>query len=277
MNQGLSLDRVECARNAGVFILLRILIGSFIFWSLGTIFYVPVETMLTTIQTVKANLFYFIVVIIALIPMSFISLVYGLPLNNALTSVNKNLSLYASRLRMVEALVFISSMILLIFEVPIFYQVLLIALILYALHTIIIGYLVFISGFLSRLVGIFLMIGGLAGYFFGSLTGFLMPSLVLYSTIGITFAIISEVILAIVLIHTARNTTFGDDDSKSRVIRILRNLGEATTKEIIVEASKASLECKDRVPRTLKALEMDNEVTKRLSKEKKGFVWTLVS
>ena len=51
---------------------------------------------------------------------------------------------------------------------------------------------------------------------------------------------------------------------------------EIGIKDIIVEASKASLECKDRVPRTLKALEMDNEVTKRFSNEKKGFVWTLV-
>jgi len=49
------------------------------------------------------------------------------------------------------------------------------------------------------------------------------------------------------------------------------------TTEIIEESAKVSAECKDRIPEALKALESDNKVTKRLSKEKKGYVWTLVS
>ena len=276
MNQGLSLERVGCARNAGVFILLRILIGSFVFFFLNTIFYVPSEAMLAAVQSAKPDVLFFIAIVGALVPMSFFDLVIGFPLNNVLTTVNKNLSYRAAQLRMIEALIFIAGMILLIAEIPLFYQVLLIGLVFYAFHLILIGYLVFISGYFSRVVGISLIVGGSIGYLFGSLTGFFVPSLVWLSAIGIVFAIFTEIVLAIVLVITARRTTFGDSDSKTRVIKILKNLGEATTKEIIAEASKASLECRDRVPRTLKALENDNEVSKRFSKEKKGFVWTLV-
>jgi len=276
LNQGLSLERVGCARNAGVFILLRILIGSFVFFFLNTIFYVPSEAMLAAIQSVKADMLLFIAIVGALVPMSFFDLVIGFPLNNVLTTVNKNLSYRAAQLRMIEALIFIAGMILLIAEIPLFYQVLLIGLVFYAFHLILTGYLVFISGYFGRVVGVLLIVGGSIGYLFGSLTGFFVPSFVWLSAIAIVFAIFTEIVLAIALIITAKRTTFSDPDSKTRVIKILKNLGEATTTEIIAEASKASLECRDRVPRTLKALENDNEVSKRFSKEKKGFVWTLV-
>lgn len=66
-------------------------------------------------------------------------------------------------------------------------------------------------------------------------------------------------------------------DSKKTVTMILEDLGEATTAEIIHKASQVSLECKDRVPRTLIALEKEKKVIKRISKEKKAIVWTLVS
>ena len=57
---------------------------------------------------------------------------------------------------------------------------------------------------------------------------------------------------------------------------ILEEMGEATTAEIIDESSRVSAECKDRIPEALSALELDQKVTKRFSKEKKGYVWTLV-
>ncbi|MGY5852095.1 MAG: DUF4386 domain-containing protein [Candidatus Thorarchaeota archaeon] len=277
MNQGLALDRVGCARNAGVFILLRILIGSLIFLSLGTIFYVPTEAMLPAIQSVEANLLFIILIVLALIPMSFFSIVIGFPLNNALSSINKDLSWHAARLRALEALVFVAGMILLILEISLFYQVFLFSLIIYAIHLILVGYLVFKSGFLNRVLGLFLISGGIFGYLFQSFTGFFVSDLSGFSAIGGVIAIIPEIALALILIYTAKTTTFDDDDSKSRVIKILEKLGEATTTELITEATKESTQCKDRVPRTLTALERDGEVTKKFSKEKKGFVWTLVS
>jgi hypothetical protein len=275
MNQEIPLDRIECARNAGVFILLRTLIGMFIFLSLGTIFYIPTASMLPAIQSIKANVFFFILLVAALIPMSFFNIVIGFPLNNILKLVDNKLSWQAARLRALEALLFIACMILLIVEVPLFYQAFLVCLILYALNLIIVGYLIIKSGFLPRVLGIFLIIAGAFGYLFQTATGFFASDLLFVSTIGGEIVINIEIALAFILVYKWKTTTFDDDDSKSRIVNILKKLGEATTAEIVAEATKDADECKDRAPRTLKAMELENEVTKRFSKEKKGYVWSL--
>ncbi len=277
MNQELSLERKGCARNSGVFILVRLGLGSLVFLSLNTIFYVPGEAMLVAAQGVKANVFLFIGVLAILFFMSLFSMFIAFPLNNVFTPVNKDISTWAQRLRFIEILIFIAGMVLLFAEVSIFYQVLLFGIIIYGLNLIIIGYLVFISGFLSRVLSMFLIIGGSVGYLFQSLTHTFMPNLVWLSTSGVLVAITAEVVLAISLILAAMKVNLESVDTKDRVIRILDNLGEATTTEIIAEAAKESDECKDRVPTNLIILEKDEVVTKRLSKEKKGYVWTLVS
>ena len=277
MNQVLSLDRKGCARNSGVFILVRLGLGSLVFLSLNTIFYVPGEAMIAAVQGVKANVFLFIGVLAILFFMSLFSIFIAFPLNNVFTPVNKDISTWALRLRFIEVLIFIASMVLLFAEVSIFYQVLLFGIIIYGLNLIIIGYLVFISGFLSRVLGILLIIGGSVGYVFQSLTHAFVPSLVWLSTSGVLVAITAEVALAITLIIAAMNVDLESVDTKDRVIRILENLGEATTTEIIAEAAKESDECKDRVPSNLILLENDEVVAKRFSKEKKGYVWTLIS
>ncbi|MHA2152022.1 MAG: DUF4386 domain-containing protein [Candidatus Thorarchaeota archaeon] len=277
MNQGLTLDRKGCARNSGVFTLVRLGLGSLVFLSLNTIFYVPGEAMLAAAQSVKANVFLFIGVLVALFFMSLFSLIIAFPLDNTLTSVNKDISKVAQRIRWFEVLIFIASMVLLFAEITLFYQVLLVGIFIYGLNLIIIGYLVFKSGFLNRVVGIFLIIGGTVGYLFQGLTHSIVPSLVWLSTSGVLVAIFAEVVLAIALVIAAMQVDLESPDTKERVIRILENLGEATTAEIIDEAAKESDECKDRVPSNLIVLETDQVVTKRFSKEKKGYVWTLVS
>ncbi|MHA2462451.1 MAG: DUF4386 domain-containing protein [Candidatus Thorarchaeota archaeon] len=277
MNQGLSLERRGCARNSGVFILVRILLGSLVFLSLNTIFYVPGEAMLTAAQGIKANVFFFIGVIAVLFFMSLFSLIIPFPLNNVLTSVNEKLSKVAQRLRQLEVLIFIAAMILLFAEVPFFYQVLIFGIIIFGLHLIIAGYLVFISGYLGRVLGISLIIGGSMGYLLEGVTHTLASDVIWLSTYGVLFAIIAETALAIILIIKAMQMDLESPDTKERVIRILERLGEATTSEIIDEASKESIDCKDRVPRNLIILEKEEVVTKRLSKEKKGYVWILAS
>ncbi|MHA1958619.1 MAG: DUF4386 domain-containing protein [Candidatus Thorarchaeota archaeon] len=257
--------------------MVRLSLGSLVFLALGTMFYVPGEAMLAAAQSVKANGFFFIGVVAVLFFMSLFSLIIPFPLNNVLTFVNENLSKGAQRLRIVEVFIFITSMVLLFVETPIFYQVLLFATLFYGLHLIIVGYLVFISGYLSRVVGISLIVGGAVGYLLESVTHTLAPDLVGASTTGVVIAIIAEVSLAIVLIVKALRMDLESPDTKERVIRILERLGEATTTEIIDEASKESSECKDRVPKNLIALENEEVVTKRLSREKKGYVWSLVS
>jgi len=231
--------------------------------------------MLAAAQSVKANVFIFTGVIAALFFMSLFSLIIPFPLNNVLTSVNQKFSKGAQRLRWLEFLVFIVGMLLLFAEIPIFYQVLLFGIAIYGLHLIAVGYLAFISGYLGRALGISLIIGGSIGYVFQSLTHTIMSDAIWLSTYGVIFAIIAEVALAFTLIIKALRMDLESPDTKQRVIRILERLGEATTSEIIDEASKESDECKDRVPRNLILLEQEERITKRLSREKKGYVWTL--
>ena len=64
-------------------------------------------------------------------------------------------------------------------------------------------------------------------------------------------------------------------DPKETISMILEQIGEATTAEIMNESSMVSTECKDRIPDALRILESEGKVTKRLSKEKKGYVWSL--
>jgi len=275
MSQGLSLERRGCARNSGIFILVRILLGSLVFLSLNAIYYVPGDAMLSAALNVKANVLLFIGVIVALFFMSLFSLIIPIPLNNVLTSVNKDLSKGAQRLRQIEVIIFMAGMVLLFAEIPFFYQALLLGVVFFGLHLIVVGYLVFISGYLGRVLGISLIIGGSIGYLLESVTHILAPDGIWLSTYGVLFAIVAEVALAFTLIIRAMQMDLESPDTKARVIQILERLGEATTKEIIEEASKESKECKDRVPGNLILLEREEVVTKRLSKEKKGYVWTL--
>ncbi|MHA3963887.1 MAG: DUF4386 domain-containing protein [Candidatus Thorarchaeota archaeon SMTZ1-45] len=276
MKQELSLERRGCARNSGVFILIRLLLGSLVFLSLNTIYYVPENAMLIAAQNLKANLLLFIAVICALFFMALFSLIIPIPLNNVLTSVHKDLSKIAQKLRQIEVIIFIASMVLLFAEIQRFYEVLFFGILFFGFHLIIIGYLVFISGYLGRVLGISLIIGGSMGYLLESLTHSFVPNFVWLSTGGVVFAIVAEVALAIVLIVKAMHVSLESPDTKERVMRILQDLGEATTDEIIAEVSKESDECKDRVPSNLIVLESEGVVIKRFSKEKKGYVWTLV-
>ncbi|TFH04447.1 MAG: DUF4386 domain-containing protein, partial [Candidatus Thorarchaeota archaeon] len=273
--QELTLAPRECAQNSGTFVLVRMLLGLLVYFSLSTIFPIPGESMLGAVVGLKANVLLFIGVLAALFFASLFGLFVAFPLNNVLTSVNKDLSKSAMIFRFVEAVLFISGMVLLIAEIPLFNQVLVVGLIFYGLHLIIIGYLVFITGYLSRVLGIILITGGALGYLTVGVTQYFVPSLVWLSTIGALIAVIAEISLGIIFVVKARQIEH--TDPVETITIILQKLSEATTKEIIAEASKISPECPDRIPGTLLELEQEEKVSKRFSKEKKGYVWTLSS
>lgn len=50
----------------------------------------------------------------------------------------------------------------------------------------------------------------------------------------------------------------------------------ATTGELITYVSKQAKECTDKIPQVLIALNKENKISKVVSKEKKGFVWSLI-
>ena len=270
MSQELGLSPRECARNAGVFLLIRLSLGLIIFFSLNTIFPLPSEVMLGAAMTIRTNVLLFVGMIAVLFFMALFSLIVAFPLNNVLTSVNRVLSKGAQVSRWIELVIFIVGMILLFADIALYYQVLLIGMFVYALYLSLIGYLVFISGYLSRVLGATMIVAGLIGYLMGGLTGFTF----LVSTIFAYIALVSEVVFAIYFVAKAMQINV--TDPKETISMILADLGEATTAEIIDESSRVSAECKDRIPEALVTLEAEEKVTKRFSKEKKGYVWSLV-
>ena len=274
MQQEIGLAPRECARNSGTFILIRMSLGFLVYIALGSIFPIPGSVMLTSIVGIKANVFLFIGLIAAVVFTSITGLVVGLPLNNVMKSVNSMYSKNMRNFRILESIVFTIGIILLIFENPFYHVTLGLGLVFYGLSLFLLGYLVFISGYLNKILATGLMLGAIVGYIPLVAIQLLFPSLAFIPTIFAYIAIISEVSLAIIFIIESRKII--ETDPVETITTILRNLGEATTVEITEAASKVSAECPDRVPATLGSLEMENFVTKRFSKEKKGYVWSLV-
>ena len=66
------------------------------------------------------------------------------------------------------------------------------------------------------------------------------------------------------------------DESKEKILNILRELGESSTAEVIHSASKLEGRCKDLVPVILVVLEKEKKVSRRISKEKKAIVWSII-
>ncbi|MHA1946108.1 MAG: DUF4386 domain-containing protein [Candidatus Hodarchaeales archaeon] len=278
MNQGLSLSRRLCARNAGFAITIRLLIGFFVFLSLNTLFEVPGEATLIAAKSIKDNVLLFLILVIAILIISFFTLMAAVALNNVLKSVSKDMSKTAAVLR-VEGLFFVISMILLFIGISSFNIVLFLGHFLYAFYLILVGYLVIKSGYINRFLGIFLVIGGSMGYLIEGLIYFLLPSFEWIAILGIMIAVIAEFVLGITLVAKAIQLSNELPDPKRTITKILEEIGEATTKEIIDEVSRVarSPECKDRIPGTLVALEKDKKVVKRISKERKAIVWKLVT
>ncbi|MFX1560939.1 MAG: hypothetical protein ACFFBL_10165 [Promethearchaeota archaeon] len=274
MNQELGLAPRGCAINASVFLIIKLTLGLLIYFILNTIFPVPRDSMLGAMITVKTNGFLLIGVIGALCFMTLFNIIVAFPLNNVLTSIDKDLSKRAQQARWAETFFFVAGMVLLFTEIPDSIQVLFVSLAFYAICLILIGILVFISGYLSRVLGASLILGGFLGFIVVTVVHFQLPSLVWVSTIGALCFIIPELSLAITFLNKAMRIVI--TDPKETITTILMEIGEATTAEIIDESAKVSAECADRIPEALRSLEEEKKITKRLSKEKKGYVWSLV-
>jgi len=270
-----TLTRPICARNAGVGILLRATIVSLLLLSLNMIFELPGDGTITAAIAIKSNLLLFILVGLAFFVIGFLTLLVAFPVNNVFSHVNRELSLRYAQLRLLEGFIFVAGLVILFLEFPIFSSVLMVSQVLYAVCLIVLGYLVYQSKFVHRILGILLIVGGSVGYAFALVTRFI-PSLALVSSIGVGIAFIAEVFLGINLLALAIQRLSQDPDPKVTITNILTNTGALTTKEILEEAAMVSVTCQDRIPNTLVLMEQENLITKRLSKEKKGYVWELV-
>ncbi len=64
--------------------------------------------------------------------------------------------------------------------------------------------------------------------------------------------------------------------TKRLILLLLKDMGEATTEELINEAESLGIaECRDRVPSAIADLNGEGMLTKLLSKERKAIVWKL--
>ncbi|MFW9770222.1 MAG: hypothetical protein ACFFEM_15505, partial [Candidatus Thorarchaeota archaeon] len=183
---------------------------------------------------------------------------------------DEKLSKGAQLSRWLELMIFMAGMVLLFIGSSFFYPVLLIGLVFYTLYLNLIGYLVYVSGYLSKVLGIAMIASSIVGYLTGAGTGFDLW----ISTPGAYITFFIEVAFAIYFIVKAKQINVSDP--RITITMILEELGEATTTEIIEESAKVSAECKDRIPEALRVLESENKIAKTLSKEKKGYVWSLV-
>lgn len=60
------------------------------------------------------------------------------------------------------------------------------------------------------------------------------------------------------------------------IISILCEQGEISTGELIKKVNREEKDCIDRIPSVLVAMKENNRIKRRLSKEKKGIVWSLI-
>ncbi|MFW9805988.1 MAG: hypothetical protein ACFFFK_04605 [Candidatus Thorarchaeota archaeon] len=275
MNQELGLSPRSCAKNAGIFLLIRLALGSIIYLALNSVFPVPRYEMIGAISYIKTNSLLYICLLAALFFMGLFSLIVAIPLNNVLTSIDKDGSKRAQQARWAELFFFIVGMGLLIFENPDSIQVLFVGFAFYVIYMILNGYLVFVSGYLSKALGASMIVGGITGFLAITITLYQLPSFVWLSTLGGLCVVVPEICMAITFLVKAHRIEV--TDPKETITMILKEFSEATTAEIMDQSARVSAECKDRIPEALRVLESEGKVTKRFSKEKKGYVWLLVT
>ena len=86
-------------------------------------------------------------------------------------------------------------MLFLFIEPLLFNYIHLIGIVFYALHILFLGYLVFKSGYIPRILGVLLIIGGSLGYLIESLTYFFFPNYIWIASPGLTVGAIAEISL----------------------------------------------------------------------------------
>ncbi|MFW9779168.1 MAG: hypothetical protein ACFFE8_09975 [Candidatus Heimdallarchaeota archaeon] len=65
------------------------------------------------------------------------------------------------------------------------------------------------------------------------------------------------------------------EKTKTLILLLLKDMVEATTAEIVNEASIISADCKDRVPAAIAGLNRAGMLHRSISREKKAIVWSL--
>ncbi|MFX0070032.1 MAG: DUF4386 domain-containing protein [Candidatus Hermodarchaeota archaeon] len=199
------ISQRKAARIAGIGILIRLIVGPFVFFLLDTLFgdsmfVVPGDAAIVAAKKIKVNAWLLCVFIASISTLVMCDVVVVLALFIVLKPVNKDLAMFAVFFRLMGAFIFVISMVFLFIEPLLFTNVFLIGQIIGAFHMLVFGYLIVKSGYIPRILGILLIIGGALGYFMESFTYFFFPDYVWISSPGIIVAVLIEVLLCIWLL-----------------------------------------------------------------------------
>ena len=200
-NRIADISRRKAARVAGFAYLIIIIAGFFAFYVLSLLI-VPGDAA-TTAKNIKSNQWLFHIMIASFIIMTICDIVAGLALYIVLKPVNKNLSLLAAISRVIQAVFIAISLVYLFIDPLSFNYVYLIGQVFFAIYLIVLGYLVFKSGYFPRILGVLLIIGGALGYLLDSMAYFLFPDYAAIALPGLVVATIAEILLTLWLLLKA--------------------------------------------------------------------------
>ena len=195
-----NISNKKAARVAGFGLLIIAIAGGFIFFVLDSIAIVPGDAAAKAFNNIKANEWLFSLFIISVLIMVTCNVVVVLALYVLFKSVNKELALLTVVFRLINTIIFGINMVNLFIEPLLFNYIHLIGIVFYALHILVLGYLVFKSGYIPRFLGVLLIIGGALGYVPEVLTFFFFPNYAWIASPGLTVGAIGEILLSLWLL-----------------------------------------------------------------------------
>ena len=190
---------------AGLGFLILVIFGSFLFYFLNSTLEggIPGESAVSASKHIINNVSLLGFFIFSLLIMIICNIVIALTLYIIIKPINNRVAFLASFIRFIYTIIFGLTMIILFTEPSLFSYIFLIGQIFYAVHMIILGYLVFKSDYIPKILGLLLIIGGTMGYLIEVLTYFIFQDYLWIASIGIIVAVITEIAFAIWLLIKA--------------------------------------------------------------------------
>ena len=201
-NRITDISQRKAARVAGFGILIMMIVSPLAFLVLSNLI-VPGNAAATA-NNIKANEWLFRFAIALSLIVIICDVVVALALYVLIKPVNKDLALLATFLYLMHCIIYAISLVFLFIE-PIRYRsIFLIGQgFLWSSHLIVLGYLVFKSGYIPRILGVLLIIGGSLGFLLEGLTYFLFPNYVWVAYPGIAVGTIALLYLMLWLLLKA--------------------------------------------------------------------------
>ena len=190
-NRITNISKRKAARVAGFGLIIIAIAGGFVFFALNSIVIVPGDAAAKAFNEIKANEWLFVIFIASVLIMITCNVVVILALYVLLKPVSKELALLMGIFRLINTILFAINMVFLFIEPLLFNYIHMIGIIFYALHILVLGYLIFKSGYFPRILGILVMIACF-GHLLEFFQIFLFPGYEVIAYPGLAAAMIGE-------------------------------------------------------------------------------------